>query len=161
MLLSPDGTRVAVGDHDIERPDVVVVDLSTGEATRHALPQGRSVVPVAWSSDGETLASLVSDEPTNPYSGGRITGAIAVSDLADDAAEVLDLDGSATAAAFSPDGSELAVEQSGGVTVVDLQDGDRRSLAVDGVLAGPAAWSPDGRLLAVTTVEPVGAPPGV
>ena len=74
MLLSPDGTRVAVGDHDVERPDVVVVDLTTGETTTHALPAGRSVVPVAWSSDGETLASLVSDEATNPYSGGRITG---------------------------------------------------------------------------------------
>ena len=161
MLLSPDGTRVAVGDHDTERPDVVVVDLTTGETTRHALPAGHSVVPVAWSSDGETLASLVSDEATNPYSGGRITGSIALLDLPDDSAEVLELDGSATAAAFSPDGSQLAVEQSGGVTVVGLQDGGRRSLAVDGVLAGPAAWSPDGRLLAVTTVEPVSAPPGV
>ena len=161
MLLSPDGTRVAVGDHDVERPDVVVVDLTTGETTRHALPAGRSVVPVAWSSDGETLASLVSDEATNPYSGGRITGEIALLDLPDDSAEVVDLDGSATAAAFSPDGSELAVEQSGGITVVDLQDGSRRSLEVDGVLAGPAAWSPDGRLLAVTTVEPTSAPPGV
>ena len=161
MLLSPDGTRVVVGDHDIERPDVVIVDLTTGETTRHALPAGRSVVPVAWSSDGETLASLVSDEATNPYSGGRITGGIALLDLPDASAEVVDLDGSAAAAAFSPDGTELAVEQSAGITVVDLQDGGRRSLEVDGVLAGPAAWSPDGRLLAVTTVEPAPAPPGV
>ena len=161
MLLSPDGTRVAVGDHDVERPDVVVVDLTTGATSRYALPAGHSVVPLAWSSDGEALASLVSDEATNPYSGGRITGEIALLDLPDDSAEVVDLDGSATAAAFSPDGSELAVEQSGGITVVDVQDGSRRSLEVDGVLAGPAAWSPDGRLLAVTTVEPTSAPPGV
>ncbi len=161
MLLSPDGTRVAVGDHDIERPDVVIVDLTTGETTTHALTAGRSVVPLAWSSDGETLASLVSDEATNPYAGGRITGGITLLDVPDDSAEVVDLDGSAAAAAFSPDGSQLAVEQSGGITVVDLQDGNRRSLEVDGVLAGPAAWSPDGRLLAVTTVEPVSAPPGV
>jgi hypothetical protein len=161
MLLSPDGTRVAVGDHDIERPDVVVVDLTTGTTTRHALPAGRSVVPLAWSADGDQLASLVSDDPTNPYSGGRITGDVALLDLPDDDAEVLDLERSATAAAFSPDGSELAVEQSGGVTVVDLQDGGSRSLEVDGVLAGPAAWSPDGRLLAVTSVEPSIAPAGL
>ncbi len=161
MLLSPDGTRVAVGDHDMDRPDVVVVDLATGETTRHPLPTGRSVVPVAWSADGRTLASLVSDEATNPYSGGRITGDVAVLDLTDGAAEVLELDRSSTGAAFSPDGSEVAVDQSGVVTVVGLQDGAERSLEVDGVLAGPTAWSPDGRLLAVTTTEPVPAPPGV
>ncbi|MGF9755286.1 WD40 repeat domain-containing protein [Microvirga sp. 0TCS3.31] len=161
MLLSPDGTRVAVGDHGIERPDVVVVDLTTGATTRHALPAGRSVVPLAWSADGDQLASLVSDEATSPYSGGRITGDVALLDLPDDDAEVLRLERSATAAAFSPDGSELAVEQSGGVTVVDLQDGGSRSLEVDGVLAGPAAWSPDGRLLAVTSVEPSIAPAGL
>ncbi|MCY4725148.1 hypothetical protein NYO98_02580 [Nocardioides sp. STR2] len=161
MLLSPDGSRVAVGDHDTERPDVVVVDLTTGETTTHALPAGRSVVPLAWSSDGGSLAGLVSDEPTSPYSGGRITGRVAVLDLLTDSAEVLDLGGSVAAAAFSPDGSEIAVEQSGGVTVVDLRDGGERDLEVEGVLAGPAAWSPDGRLLAVTTVEPVSAPAGV
>lgn len=161
MLLSPDGTRVAVGDHDIDRPDVVVVDLRTGGTTRHDLPAGRSVVPVAWSADGRTLASLVSDEATNPYSGGRITGDIAVLDLTDGATDVLTLDRSSTGAAFSPDGSAVAVEQSGVVTVVRLQDGAERSLEVDGVLAGPAAWSPDGRLLAVTTTKPVPAPPGV
>jgi len=161
MLLSPDGTRVAVGDHDTERPDVVVVDLTTSETTRHELPAGRSVVPLAWSADGDELASLISEEATSPYSGGRITGEVALLDRSDDSAEVLALDGSATAAAFSPDGSELAVEQSGGVTVVGLQDGSRRSLGVDGVLAGPAAWSPDGRLLAVTSVEPSIAPAGL
>ncbi len=161
MLLSPDGSRVAVGDHDMDRSDVVVVDLSTGDTTRHPLPTGRSVVPVAWSADGRTLASLVSDEATNPYSGGRITGDIAVLDPTDGATDVLDLDRSSTGAAFSPDGSEVAVDQSGVVTVVDLQDGAERSLEVDGVLAGPAAWSPDGRLLAVTTTKPVQAPPGV
>jgi hypothetical protein len=161
MLLSPDGTRVAVGDHDTERPDVVVVDLRTGGTTRHSLPAGRSVVPVAWSMDGEALASLASDEATNPYSGGRITGDVALLDLTDDAAEVLELDRSATGAAFAPDGSEIAVDQSGVVTVVDLQDGDQRNLEVDGVLAGPAAWSPDGRLLAVTTVGPTDVAPGV
>ena len=48
MLLSPDGTKVAVGDHDIQDPDVVVVDLLTGDTTTHPLPTGRSVLPVAW-----------------------------------------------------------------------------------------------------------------
>ena len=40
MLLSPDGTRVAVGDHDVERPDVVVVDLTTGDDLEVRAPRG-------------------------------------------------------------------------------------------------------------------------
>ena len=163
MLLSPDGSYVAVGDHDTTDPDVLVVDLTTGEATTHPLPQGRSVIPVAWSSDGTSLASLVSSEPTNPYSGSRITGDVALLDLSDDSAEVLDVDGAGAAAAFSPDGSELAVERSAPreVSVVDLADGSARGLPLDGVLAGPNAWSPDGRMLAVTTVRAAPTPPGV
>lgn len=164
MLLSPDGTKVAVGDHDTSSPDVVVVDLLTGATTNHALPTGRSVIPVAWSRDGRTLAHLLSPTPTNPYSGERITGDVGLLDLADDTTTVLP-EGEATAVAFSPDGSELAVEVVGPdgprLSVVDLTGGARRDLEVDGVLAGPAAWSPDGRLLATTTVRPSGAPAGV
>lgn len=164
MLLSPDGTRVAVGVHSTEDPDVIVVDLLTGATTIHPLPTGRSVIPVAWSTDGETLAHLLSAEPTNPYSGERITGDIGLLDLTDDTTTVLP-DGGATAAAFSPDDSELAVEQIGStgqtLSIVDLETGEERGLGVDGVLAGPAAWSPDGRLLATTTVRPAGAPAGV
>ena len=159
MLLSPDGTRVAVGDHDLERPDLVVVDLTTGETTSHPLPTGRSVVPVAWSADGRTVASVLSEDPTNPYSGSRIRGDVGLVDLADHTSEVLDADGTATAAAFSPDGSELAVERADRLAVVDLADGGERELEADGVLAGPAAWSPDGRLLAVTTTRPAPAAP--
>lgn len=164
MLLSPDGTKVAVGDHDTREPDVVIVDLRTGATTTHRLPSGRSVIPVAWSSDGAMLAHLLTPAPTNPYSGERITGGVGLLDLADDTTTVLP-DGEATAVAFSPDDSELAVEAIGPdgprLTVVDLAGGARRDLEVDGVLAGPTAWSPDGRLLALTTVRPSGAPAGV
>ena len=163
MLLSPDGRYVAVGDHDTDEPDVAVVDLTTGDVATHPLPQGRSVVPVAWTADGRSLAMLLSAEPTNPYSGSRITGDLGVLDLAGDSTEVMDLDGtSAAAAAFSPDGAELAVERAGPreLSVIDLADGTSRTLPLDGVLAGPAAWSPDGRLLAVTTLDPSGAAAG-
>ena len=165
MLLSPDGTKVAVGDHDTQDPDVVVVDLLTGETTTHPLPTGRSVLPVAWSRDGSTLAHLLSPAPSNPYTGERIAGEVGLLDLADDTTEVLP-DDDVTAVAFSPDGTELAVEQAetagmgARLRVVDLTSGAERKLAADGVLAGPAAWSPDGRMLATTTLEPYGAPAG-
>ena len=167
MLLSPDGTKVAVGDHDTDHPDVVVVDLLTGDTTTHPLPTGRSVLPVAWSRDGKTLAHLLSPAPTNPYTGERITGEVGVLDLDDDTTVVLP-DGGATAAAFSPDGAELAVERAGAyftdgarLSVVDLASGSARDVEAGGVLAGPTAWSPDGRLLATTTLEPSGTPAGV
>lgn len=167
MLLSPDGTKVAVGDHDTDRPDVVVVDLLTGDTTTHPLPTGRSVLPVAWSRDGRTLAHLLSPEATNPYTGERIGGQVGLLDLDDDTADVLP-DTDVTAVAFSPDGAELAVEQAdtdsvgdARLRVVDLASGAERDLAIDGVLAGPAAWSPNGRLIATTTLESSGAPVGV
>lgn len=165
MLLSPDGTKVAVGDHETTEPDVVVVDLLTGEAISHPLPTGQSVLPVAWSRDGTTLAHLLSPEPTNPYTGERIAGEVGVLDLGDDTTELLSGD-DVTAVAFSPDGTELAVERAGTafanarISVVGLAGGDTRDLGTVGVLAGPAAWSPDGQLLATTTLEPSGAPAG-
>lgn len=166
MLLSPDGTKVAVGDHDTQDPDVVVVDLLTGETTTHPLPTGRSVLPVAWSRDGSALAHLLSPTPSNPYTGERIAGEVGLLDLADDTTDVLP-DDHVTAVAFSPDGAELAVEQAetagmgARLRIVDLTSGAERNLAADGVLAGPAAWSPDGRLIAITTLESHGAPAGV
>ena len=166
MLLSPDGTKVAVGDHDTQDPDVVVVDLLTGETTTHPLPTGRSVLPVAWSRDGTTLAHLLSSAPTDPYTGERIAGEVGLLDLTDDTTDLLP-DDDVTAVAFSPDGTELAVEQAdtagigARLRVVDLASGAERDLEADGVLAGPAAWSPDGRLLALTSLETSGAPVGV
>lgn len=167
MLLSPDGTKVAVGDHDTQDPDVVVVDLLTGDTTTHPLPTGRSVLPVAWSRDGRTLAHLLSPAPTDPYTGERIAGEVGVLDLEDDTTDVLS-DDDVTAVAFSPDGTEVVLERAGAyftsgarLSVVDLASGAARDLESVGALAGPAAWSPDGRLVATTTLEPSGAPVGV
>lgn len=56
MLSSPDGTQVAVGRHSSRAADVALLDLSTGDVVRHAVPGARSVHPVAWSlAFGETV----------------------------------------------------------------------------------------------------------
>jgi len=162
MLLSPDGRYVAVGDHDTDEPDVAVVDLTTGESRTYDLPQGRSVVPVAFSTDSGSLAMLLSAEPTNPYAGGRITGTVGVLDLDRGMTATMRVE-DATGVAFSSTGS-MAVEHVGddgaGITVVD-STGTVEEITPDGVLAGPTAWSPDGSLLAITTVDASAAVPGV
>lgn len=153
MLLSPDGTRVAVGDHDAERPDVAILDLASGRVETHPVPAGRSVRPVAWSPDGRRLAYLVDAEVTNPHAGtGPLAGDVGVLDLATGEAAALDGATDVWTAAFAPDGQEVAVQQSdGGLDVVALDGGAGRALAPRPgfSLAGPGAWSPDGALLAV------------
>lgn len=155
MLLSPDGLRVAVGDHDVSPADLAVVDLRTGVATRHALPEGRSVLPLGWSPDSQTVVYRTAAEPTNPHSGlaprGGGAGLLDVS-----TGRIVSVPGGSDvlAAAFSPDGSEIALHRGGTrvqLEVVGLDGATRRVLDPEGGrLAGPAAWSPDGRFLAVS-----------
>ncbi|WP_028643953.1 TolB family protein [Nocardioides sp. URHA0020] len=155
MLLSPDGSSVALGDHDTRDPDVGVVDLGTGHGTRYTLTGPRSVVPVAWSHDGSKIAYLAGRTPTNPHAGGPTVGELYLLDV--DSGEVSSVPGvgRARTAAFSPDGRQLAVRPAGlgggTLPIVDLATGTLRTVPADGVLTGPAAWSPDGELVAVSS----------
>jgi hypothetical protein len=156
MLLSPDGTRVAVGVHDHEEPSLLVVEMADGSVTEHPVPAGRSALPVAWSADGGRIAYLSGDEATNPHSGYLLVGDVAVLDLVDGRSAALPGAEAVTAAAFSPDGSELAVQGADGqLRIVDAKgDGVLRTLRVPSnhALDAPDAWSPDGRLLALSPV---------
>jgi hypothetical protein len=154
MLLSPQGTHVAVGDHDIGGADLAVVDLRTGHSTLYPLPAGRSIVPLAWSPDGKRVAYQFSAEPTNPYGGFPITGDIGLLDVQTGTAEAVPGASDVKTAAFSPDGTELALQHGalgGTLEVVSLVgDSPRVIPAPARVLDGPTAWSPDGLLLATT-----------
>jgi hypothetical protein len=157
MLLSPDGTQVAVGDHETERPDLAILDLATGRVEEHPVPAGRSVLPVAWSPDGRRIAYVGSAEATNPYAGlGPIAGDVGLLDLASGEAAALPGAMDVWTAAFAPDGEELAVQHAdGSAEVVPLDGGPGRTLDLTAghSLAGPAAWSPDGALLATVQGE--------
>ena len=148
MQLSPDGLFVAVGDHRTRHPDLAVVDLSTGKVASHPLEGARSVVPVAWSRDAQQLAYVTRVKPTNPYSGTSLAGDLHVLDLRSGDSRPVPGVRQVSAAAFSPDSRQLAVQGRGGLSVVDLVGGTTRTLPGSDVLAGPAAWSPDGSLLA-------------
>jgi hypothetical protein len=164
MLLSPDGLAVALGEHAARDPDLGVVDLRTGVVNDYRLPEARSIIPTAWSSTGEQVAYLAGDEPTNPYSGTRLVGALFVLDLRSRDSRPVPGAERAWGAAFSPDGRQLAVQLQGGLEVVDLATGASHALFPAAELAGPAAWSPDGTLLALADrsglsfVDPAAAP---
>jgi WD40 repeat protein len=149
MLLSPDGTRVAVGRHSARAADVAVLDLSSGDVVRHAVPGAESVQPVAWSADGRWLAYLANDEPTSPYSGRTASGTPGLLDLVTGEPRTIP-GGAVTVMAFAPDSSQLVVQRTGrGLEVVETATSRVRDLPTFGWLAGPAAWSPDGRHLVV------------
>jgi hypothetical protein len=154
MLLSPDGTKAAVGHYDIDPPDLAVVDLATGDVTTHPLPEGHSVIPLAWSPDSTRLAYGASTGPDNPYSGDPrwpVGSRLSVVDTTSGAVTKLPVTDYA-AVAFAPIGTDVAVETPGSIRVLDATGAERRRLPLPAErhLAGPSAWSPDGRLLAIT-----------
>lgn len=148
--LSPDGRTVAVGSHpEAGGADVTLVDLDGGQTRSYVVPRVPGVVPVAWSADGSRLAYLGTDE-TSAHPVGRLF----VFDVASHQAAPVPGADAVTAAAFSPDGTRLAVQSPGPavVRVVDPGTGAGTDLPVPvgERLAGGAAWSPDGDLLAVS-----------
>lgn len=159
MLLSPDGTRVALGTHDSGRLGLALLDLRDGEVTPRPVAQARSVLPVAWSPDGRWLACLVSATATNPHSGQPVAGVVHLVDVSTGRSRPLSGGATATAVAFAPYGTELALQRpasAGGGLEVWSADGALRRTLQPGPgrrLAGPHAWSPDGRLLATSGGE--------
>jgi WD40 repeat protein len=154
MLLSSDGSQVAVGHHGSARGGVAVLDLSTGRVDRYPAPGARSVLPIAWSPDGERLAYLSGPEPTNPHGRAPISGDVGLLDLATGRAVPLPGGSAVQTVAFAPDGTELAVQHTdGGLDVLALDGGSGRTVPVPAGhrLDGPAAWSPDGALLAAAS----------
>jgi hypothetical protein len=136
-LLSPDGRYLTV--------DGGLLDLTTGRPGPQ-LPG----LPVAWSADGRRVVT----EVTDPESGSLVW--LEVHDLVR-GHQVLrvQVDAPTFTVALSPDGDRLAVQRDGEILVYAIGGGERRRLTLPGwYLAGPAAWSPDGRVLVVT--EPLG-----
>lgn len=158
MLLSPDGASVALGDHDTNSPELEFVNLETGEVSRQRVPDARSVLPLAWSADGSEVAYVANDRSTNPHSGRPVAGDLLVLDLASGEAAPVPGGAKVSAAAYSPDGTQVAIQRrDAGPAVVDLDTETVRELPDAGRLTSPGAWSPDGQLLAVRVPSGVAA----
>ena len=172
MLLSPDGTLVAVGDYSANRPNLAFVQLNTGKLESTAVVGGLSILPLAWSPDSHQVAYLSTPDQIYPHSGYASTGNVGILDLDTKQSRLLPGVTNGRAAAFSPDGTELAIHrippddisrenldgtpQMGGGSIDIVGPGDeflrKIILPSDQYLTGPNAWSPDGALLA-TRVE--------
>lgn len=57
LTMSPDGTHVAFPDR-YDRSSILVVDVTTGDATSFTLPSGAELSELAWSPDASSIAVL-------------------------------------------------------------------------------------------------------
>jgi hypothetical protein len=160
VLLSPDGTQLLY----LEPDHFTLRDLRTGSSSpRHMLPNlsnvGASTEMLAWSPDGRYLAYSIPEPPPgdgraessmDPVDGGFLTD-LALLDLVSDTTVRFNDISSPRNAAFSPDGSRLAVQIHHELRIVTLDGRTERTLdmPIGAELAPRVAWSPDGKLLAV------------
>jgi len=144
-LLSPDGTKVVAGDpHGV----ITVIDLMMGGSRRY--PTGYSIrtAPLAVSPDGGRVAFVAFAEHVQE-------GTLYLLDLG--SGEVSPALGTMVEhVAFSPDGA-LAYQMGRTIHIRDRDGAAERQimLASEAVLlAGPHAWTPDGRFLLTIVTGP-------
>jgi hypothetical protein len=149
VLLSPDGRRLAIASGRPKgRHDVSILDVSTAAVTTHTLP-ATDARPLAWSPDARRLAYV----STSTESGA---GTLGVLDVDTGHATEYPALGAVIAAAYCADGSQLVVQAGSDLVFLDAQGTvtNRLTLPPNSRLAGPAAWSPNGSLLAIVRLEP-------
>jgi Tol biopolymer transport system component len=136
---SPDGRRIAFLS-SVRRTgrdagsDAILATVAPDGSDRRSLARLAAASPPQWSPDSSKL--LVDD------------GHDAVVLDATSGAVLLRLP--ATAAVWSPDGTQLALETAGGIDVADADGANRRTVAAGG--ARDPVWSPDGSELAFTRI---------
>ena len=141
-LLSPDGTRALVGEAG---GTLRLVDLTTGRSRGFRLRGGGYTRALAFSPDGRYAVAGGTADPDSRW----VTPALL--DLRAGTDTPLGR-GPSSAAAFSPDGTRVAIQHDGGITVLDRDTGRGETALTDpgSQLAGAHAWSPDGRWLAMS-----------
>ncbi len=168
LELSPDGTTLLVAREAGTTYRTDAVDLATGRT--RSVAAGR--MPIGWSTDGRYALVGITDRWSHP-------GLASVNDLTLDvlawpSAQVVwsvrigrpdAIEGESTyLVALSPDASMLATSTSHELRVF-RRDGAQGTLVwrrpLDGfdVLAGPAAWRPDGRLAVLRRTTCAGCRP--
>jgi WD40 repeat protein len=143
LAVSPDGGTLAVGVWSLGKPgdlwgEVKLWDVAAGRV-RATLCKGYAY-SLSFSPDGRTLVSSVSDGPVRLW------------DVATAQERAAIPRGTAAGVVLGPDGKTLAMCGSGGlVRLWDMDTGRDRSITTEsGTLIDQAAFSPDGKTLAVS-----------
>jgi hypothetical protein len=149
--LSPDGRRLAFQRVTGQGPTLEwsVLDLSTG-STRPIPPDLGEVTGVlAWSPDARRVAFLAQRV------GAEVEVRFVVWDL--ETGRLTSTEGSTIReAAFAPDGRRIAVRIDSQIRILDETltfDRGMLPIADRDIIAGPAAWSPDGTSIAVARLR--------
>jgi hypothetical protein len=145
--LSPDGTKVLTGG----RPGIITaIDLVTGASKHYPVPDDLPTRPLAVSADGRSVAYVAVVDASNLAGDGTLF----VLELATGEVSA-PLGRDVVRAAFSPDGSMLAVQTYGMIRVVRLDGKVLREVpvSVETLLAGAQAWSPDAKFIATFHFE--------
>ncbi|MER5337697.1 WD40 repeat domain-containing protein [Micromonospora sp. NPDC002717] len=160
VLLSPDSRYVADGSAD---GWIHVTDLTTGERRDFAGGADSTccTTPVAWAPGGDALLVLYHAD-ADADGDGVYPSRLLLLDLATGAARRLggelgdrwDLR-TGSLAAFSPDGTRIAVDAGGELTMLDRSGAVAwsRELGPDERLAGVGAFTPDGSAVAVFRLD--------
>lgn len=158
--LSPNGTQLAWAEKSLR-----IFDFATGTSRYLPLPYPgvygtldqpavRHTEVLAWSPDGRSLA-IAETVPTYP----RTWSGLGIIDVQTGAYRRLTTVGGKLtlgfAAAFSPDGQQIAYQSNDRLFVIDLNGRSISTTALNHgeLLAGKGAWTPDGSAIAITVPQ--------
>jgi WD40 repeat protein len=144
VAFSPDGSLLASGGNDAF---VILWNPVSGEEVRRLTGGQSGVLSLAWSPDGKTLAVGGRETTIQLWdaNSGKMLGKVGSHST-----------GGITRLAWSADGKLLASKGNDHtVRVWEMPDGKERFQFEGGLLAGALAFSPDNKLLASSTPNPV------